>query len=129
MEELLLSAVVGTWWGNDVRQTEMHTAEPLVPEYSSFEVGIAIENLERYKSPYIYQIMTELIHVGGNTLRSEIHIFVISVWNKEELPQLWKESIIVPIYKSGDKSDCCNYRGISLLPSTYKILTSILSQV
>jgi len=24
------------------------------------------------------------------------------IWNKEELPEQWKESIIVPIYKKGD---------------------------
>jgi len=42
------------------------------------------------------------------------------------LPEKWKESIIVPIYKKGDKTDCNNYTGISLLPTTYKILSNIL---
>jgi len=28
-----------------------------------------------------------------------------SIWNKKEVPQQWKESIIVPIYKMGDKTD------------------------
>jgi hypothetical protein len=51
--------------GNDVRQTEIHTAEPLVPEPSSSEVEIAIGKLKRYKSPGIDQIPAELIQAGG----------------------------------------------------------------
>jgi hypothetical protein len=46
---------------NDIRQTEMHTAEPLVPERSSFDAEIAIQKLKRYKSPNIDQITVELI--------------------------------------------------------------------
>jgi len=42
------------------------------------------------------------------------------------LPEEWKESIIVPIYKKDDKRGCSNYRGISLLPNTSKILFNIL---
>ena len=30
-------------------------------------------------------------------------------------------SIILPIYKKADKTDYCNYRGISRLSATYKI--------
>jgi hypothetical protein len=55
-----------------------------------------------------------------------IHKLINSVGNKEELPNQWKESIIVPVHKKGDKTDCNNYRGISLLPTTYKILSNIL---
>jgi hypothetical protein len=36
---------------NEVRQTEIHTAEPLVPESSAFEVERATEKLKRHKSP------------------------------------------------------------------------------
>jgi hypothetical protein len=42
------------------------------------------------------------------------------------LPDQWKESIIVPVHKKGDKSDCSNYRVISLLSTSYKILSNIL---
>jgi hypothetical protein len=38
---------------NDVRQTEVHTAEPLVPEPSAFEFEMAIGKLKRHKSPGI----------------------------------------------------------------------------
>jgi hypothetical protein len=80
---------------------------------------MAIEMLKRYKSPGIDQIPAELI-------RSEISKLINSIWIKEELPEQWKESIIVPICKKGDKTDCSNYKGISLLSATYKILCNVL---
>jgi hypothetical protein len=54
---------------SDVRQIEIRTAEPLVPEPSPFEVEIAIA-------------------------------IINSIW----IPDQWKESIIVPIDKKGDKT-------------------------
>jgi len=51
---------------------------------------------------------------------------ILSLCNKKELPEEWKELIIVPMYKKGDKTDFSNYRGISLLPITFKILSNIL---
>ena len=49
---------------NDVRQTEIHTAEPLVPEPSASEVEFAIEKLKSHNSPGIEQIPAELIKTG-----------------------------------------------------------------
>jgi hypothetical protein len=66
-----------------------------------------------------------MIKAGGRTIRSEIRKLITSIWN-EELPEEWKESIIVPLYQKSDKTECSNYRGISLLPTTYKILSNIL---
>jgi hypothetical protein len=48
------------------------------------------------------------------------------IWNREELPHQWKESVVVPIHKKGDKTECNNCRGISLLSISYKILSKIL---
>jgi hypothetical protein len=48
----------------DVRQIEIHTAEPLVPDTSPFEVEIAITKLKRYKSPGSDKILAELIQAG-----------------------------------------------------------------
>jgi hypothetical protein len=59
------------------------------------------------------QIPAELSQAGGKTLLSVIHILINSIWNKEELPDQCKKSIIVPIYKKRDKTDCNNYRGVS----------------
>jgi hypothetical protein len=111
---------------HDVRQMDIHMAGPLMPEPSIVKVETAIGKLKSYKSPGTDQIPVELIKAGGETLYSEIYRLICCIWNKEELPQQWKESIIVPIYKKGDKTDCNNYREISLLSTSYKILSNIL---
>jgi len=49
---------------NDIRQAEIHTVEPLVPEPSASEVELSIEKLKNYKSPDIDQIPAELIKAG-----------------------------------------------------------------
>jgi hypothetical protein len=105
---------------------DIHTAEPLVPELSLVEVEIAIGKLKSYKSLGTDQILAKLIKTGGETLCSEIHKLICYILNKEKLPQQWKESIIIPIYKKGDKTDGNNYRGISLLSTAYKMLSNIL---
>jgi hypothetical protein len=46
------------------------------------------------------QIPAQLIRAGSKTVRSEIHNSL-----QEELPEQLKESIIVPVYRKGDKTD------------------------
>jgi hypothetical protein len=94
---------------SDVRQTEIHTAEPLVPEPSAFEVELAIEKLKSHNSLGNNQIPAEMIK---RTIFYEIHKVIISIWSMEELTEEWKELIIVPIYKKGNTTDCSNHREI-----------------
>jgi hypothetical protein len=103
---------------NDVSQTEKQTTEPLVPQSSAFEFEIAIKNLKRNKSPGIDQIPAEVIKAGGRIIRSVIHKLINYIWNKDVLPEEWKDSIILPIYKKGTTRDCSNYRCVSLFSST-----------
>jgi hypothetical protein len=114
---------------NDVRQTEIHTAKPLVPEPSAFKVEMAIEKLKSHKSSGIDQIPAEKIKAGDIKILCEIHKLTNSIWNKEELPEEWKESIIIPIYKKAYKTDCSNYRDVSLLPTTFKILSNKINSI
>jgi hypothetical protein len=53
---------------SDVRQIEVHTAEPLVPGPSRLEVENAIAKLKKYKSPGSDQIPVELFQAGGEIL-------------------------------------------------------------
>jgi hypothetical protein len=60
------------------------------------------------------EIPAELIQAGGEIFLSEIHKLINSVWNKEKLPDQWKESVILPVHKKGDKTDCNNYCGMDI---------------
>jgi len=83
LKELLLSDT-NVYGVNDVRQTEMRKAEPLVPKHSSFAVEISIAQLKTL--PRSDRIPAQLIQAGGDTLHSKNHKLNESIWNKEELP-------------------------------------------
>jgi hypothetical protein len=46
---------------SNVKEIEIHTAEPLIPDPSLFEIEIGIEKLKTYKSPGSDQILAENI--------------------------------------------------------------------
>jgi hypothetical protein len=108
-----------------IRQTEIHTTEPFVTEPSAAELEITIRELKMYTEPGSNQIPAELSQARGEELRYDMHKLIMLVWNKEVFPHQWKESVVVPIHTKGDKTDCSNYRGISLLSTSYKIISNI----
>jgi hypothetical protein len=69
-----------------VRQTEMHTAEPFLPEPSASEVEHATGKRKRDKSPGGDQSPAELIQAGVEILHLQIHKLIKLISNKEELP-------------------------------------------
>jgi hypothetical protein len=95
-----------------IRQVELHTAEPLVTDPSTFEVKIPTEKPKSYKWPGSDRNEVELIQGGSEILRFEMHRRINSIWKKKVLNNQWKESIMVPIYKTGDKTERNNDRGI-----------------
>lgn len=50
------------------------------------------------------------------------------IWNSGEIPEDWRIAKIINIYKKGDKHDCSNYRGISILNVAYKVYSTILKR-
>jgi hypothetical protein len=48
-----------------IMQTQIHTAEPFVPEPCTAEVEVALRKMKRYKAPGSDQIPAELIQAGG----------------------------------------------------------------
>ena len=56
---------MNVYWVNDVRHTEIQTAEALVTKPSDYEVKMATKKLKRHKSPGTHHIPAELIKAQG----------------------------------------------------------------
>jgi hypothetical protein len=84
---------------SNVGQLEVHRAEQLVLGPSRFEFEIAFTKLKKYKSPNSDQLPEEFFKARGEISLSAIHQLINCVWNKENLLDQWKKSIIVPVHK------------------------------
>ena len=50
-------------------------------------------------------------------------------WKQGKIPEEWKITKVISIFKKGDRTNPENYRGISLLCSGYKIYAKIISRI
>jgi hypothetical protein len=108
MEELLLVVIHRI---SDVWQTEIRTAESLVPDPIPFEVEIDIAKLNMYKSPCSNVIPAELIQAGDEIFRSEIHnLLTMGTEIKRQEP----EADHSPLSSAEDE----NCGAITVLPQT-----------
>ena len=80
------------------------------------------------KSPGIDGIPAEVYQHGGETVLDKLHDLFTNYWEKEgTLPQDLRDAVIVSLFKKkGEKSDCSNYRSITLLSIAGKILARVL---
>ena len=63
---------------------------------------------------------------GSEFLLPCLHDIVNKNFDTADFPEVWTRAAIVPIFKSGDKNDKKNYRGISLLSVSSKVFMSVL---
>ena len=99
-----------------------------VEEFTLEDVKKAIRNLKNKKAAGTDGIHPELIKYGGNMLLNRIYELLRQIWEEESISEEWKETIIVPIYKNGDRYRCDSYRGIALGNAAYKILANIIQE-
>ena len=92
------------------------------------ELEKAISNTKLGKSPGSDGVLPEVIVYGGRCLRAFLLILFNIIWVSEMIPQVWKDAIITILFKKGDRSECGNYRGISLLSVVGKIFADIILQ-
>ena len=64
---------------------------------------------------------------GGEAVLNKLQHLFSNCWEKGTLPQDLRDAVIVSLYKNkGEKPECSNYRGITLLSIAGKILACIL---
>lgn len=85
-----------------------------------------IKRLKNNKTSGEDGIIAELLKSAGPKTIKEITQEIKHIWQTEKIPDDWKNALIHPLHKKGDRTDVNNYRGISLLPVTYKILSQCL---
>ena len=101
--------------------------EELCSEFTMEELEKALSDTSSGKSPGQDGIPADVLKHGGTTLKRELLNLFSDCWQNECLPQDFKDVLIVTIYKKkGDRSDCGNHRGISLLSIAGKIMAKIL---
>ena len=92
------------------------------------ELRKAIKKLKKKKSPGPDNITNEMIqHLGNTALQKLLDIFNLS-WNSGQVPQCWKEAIMIPVLKKGkNKSKAISYRPISLTSCLCKTMERIVN--
>ena len=90
------------------------------------EVRKAVKQMKCNKASGGDGIPAEVYKHGGTTLVHHLHRLFLKIWDNEEVPQELKDATIVTIFKKGSRSECGNYRGISLLSVAGKILAKVL---
>lgn len=95
-------------------------------EFSIDDVPLKIRKLEVGKTAGADEIRPEFIKNSGMAGILWLHRIFNLALSSKAVPRNWRYAILAPIFKKGNRKDCKNYRGISLLNVVGKIYASIL---
>ncbi|UYV74237.1 hypothetical protein LAZ67_11002572 [Cordylochernes scorpioides] len=108
-------------------EVRISPSDPILdPEITSEEIGRAIRDLKNNKASGPDDIPNEIIKVLPDSYMGLLEQFYNRALIMGHYPTIWTKSIIHPIFKSGDKDNPSNYRGIALISNFSKLFTTIL---
>ena len=104
---------------------------PIIPKLDnppSFdEVEKDILSLKDNKAAGPDNIPAEVNKYGGCALHGRLHNFILDCWSAKCLPQQWENANIILLHmQTGDRAECGNSSGISLLSVAGKVLAKIM---
>jgi len=90
------------------------------------EVRAALKKMRRHKAPGLSGLVAEMIQATGDIGTQWILDLCNGIVKEGSIPQDWKSSVVLPIYKGeGDPMECGSYRGIKLLEHALKVVERI----
>ncbi|XP_072761238.1 uncharacterized protein [Anoplolepis gracilipes] len=97
------------------------------------EIGLkefrgVIGKIKNVKAAGIDGIPGEVWKYRGKGLEKWAWEFCNRVWGGEGWPEGWKERVIVPIVKKREGKGVGDYRGVTLMPTLYKVYAAILAE-
>ena len=103
------------------------TMGELDTEQTLDELSRAIDSLASGKAPGSDGIPTDLIQHYKTTLLHSLHVLLCQCWQEGAAPQDMRDAKIITLFKNKEeRSDCNNYRGISLLSVTGKVFAKVI---
>jgi hypothetical protein len=102
--------------------------EMLDGEMDVDDIRVALSQMRNGKAPGDDGILTEVLKGGGDAIVNALTVLFNNVWKSELVPVEWGKGVIVPLFKmKGERDDCGNYRGISLLSIVGKVFCRVLN--
>jgi len=90
------------------------------------EVRAVLKKMKRHKAPGLSGLVAEMIQATRDIGTQWILDFCNGIVKEGSIPEHWKSSVVLPIYKGkGDPMECGWYRGIILLEHAVKVVERI----
>ena len=95
------------------------------------EIATAMKAMANKKEVGPDELPAELLKLGlqqDRTILLEFHQLTTLIWREGKAPQQWKDAVITVLHKKGDKTECGNYFGISLVSHAGKVLLKVVAR-
>ena len=98
----------------------------LEPDILECEVKWALGSITTNKVNGGDGIPVELFRILKDDAVKVLHLICQQIWKTQQWPQDWKRSVFIPIPKEGNAKECSNYRAITLISHTSKVMLKLL---
>ena len=98
----------------------------LEPDILECEVKWTLGSITTNKASGGDGIPVELFHILKDDAVKVLHSICQQISKTQQWPQDWKRSVFIPIPKKGNTKECSNYRTITLISHSSKLMLKIL---